>query len=75
MLADLTSLLAKQGISIDAMLQREAQDVGGASTAQTDLIILTHEIEEGLLDKALSDIQNLTSVLAPVVRIRKEELA
>ena len=74
-LADLTSLLAKQGISIDAMLQREAQDVGGASTAQTDLIILTHEIEEGLLDKALSDIQNLTSVLAPVVRIRKEELA
>ena len=75
MLADLTSLLAKQGISIDAMLQREAQDVGGASTAQTDLIILTHEVEEGLLEKALADIQNLASVLAPVVRIRKEELA
>ena len=74
-LADLTSLLAKQGISIDAMLQREAQDVGGASTAQTDLIILTHEVEEGLLEKALADIQNLASVLAPVVRIRKEELA
>ena len=57
------------------MLQREAQDVGGASTAQTDLIILTHEVEEGLLEKALVDIQNLASVLAPVVRIRKEELA
>ena len=41
-LADLTSLLALQGISIDAMLQREAQYVGGASTAQTYLIILTH---------------------------------
>ena len=74
-LADLTSLLALQGISIDAMLQREAQDVGGASTAQTDLIILTHEIREGALDAALLDIQALSTVLAPIVRIRKEELA
>ncbi|MFY9437692.1 MAG: homoserine dehydrogenase [Burkholderiaceae bacterium] len=74
-LADLTSLLALQGISIDAMLQREAQDVGGASTAQTDLIILTHEIREGALDAALLDIQALSAVLAPIVRIRKEELA
>ena len=74
-LADLTSLLALQGISIDAMLQREAQDVGGASTAQTDLIILTHEIREGALDAALLDIQALSTVLTPIVRIRKEELA
>ena len=74
-LADLTSLLALQGISIDAMLQREAQDVGGASTAQTDLITLTHEIREGALDAALLDIQALSTVLAPIVRIRKEELA
>ena len=74
-LADLTSLLALQGISIDAMLQREAQDVGGASTAQTDRIILTHEIREGALDAALLDIQALSTVLAPIVRIRKEELA
>ncbi|MDP4608971.1 MAG: homoserine dehydrogenase [Burkholderiaceae bacterium] len=74
-LANLTGVLAKSGISIDAMLQREAHDVSGQEGNQTDLVMLTHEVREGTLDEALAHIQALPTVLAPVVRLRKEELA
>ncbi len=42
-LARVTGILAESGISIDAVLQREADEVGGADATQTDLIILTHD--------------------------------
>ena len=81
-LAKVTGILADAGISIDAMLQREADEVGapgGASdetqVAQTDLIILTHDTREGTMDLALARMQALPSVLQPITRIRKEELA
>ena len=73
-LAKITTLLANTGISIDAVLQREADEVGGEGSTQTDLIILTHDTREGDLDKALAEIQGLPTVLAPITRIRKEEL-
>ncbi len=56
------------------MLQREADEIGGEGSTQTDLIILTHETREGDMDKALAQIQGLPTVLAPITRIRKEEL-
>ncbi|MBS0391380.1 MAG: homoserine dehydrogenase [Proteobacteria bacterium] len=73
-LAKVTGLLAGAGISIDAMLQREADEVGGEGSTQTDLIILTHDTREGDMDAALAQIQSLPTVLAPITRIRKEEL-
>ncbi len=73
-LAKITTLLANAGISIDAVLQREADEVGGEGSTQTDLIILTHETREGEMNKALEEIQKLATVLAPITRIRKEEL-
>jgi homoserine dehydrogenase len=73
-LAKVTGLLAGAGISIDAVLQREADEVGGEGSTQTDLIILTHDTREGDMDKALAEIQGLPTVLAPITRIRKEEL-
>jgi len=74
-LARVATLLADAGISIDAVLQREADEVGGEGSTQTDLIVLTHDTREGTLDDALAKVQALPSVLAPIVRIRKEELA
>ncbi|TSE31514.1 homoserine dehydrogenase [Tepidimonas taiwanensis] len=74
-LAEVTGILARAGISIDAVLQREADEVGGEGSTQTDLIILTHDTTEGTMDQALAAIQALPTVLAPIVRIRKEELA
>ena len=74
-LANVTSILAKAGISIDAVLQREADEVGGEGATQTDLIILTHNCVEAKMNEALAQMQALETVLAPIVRIRKEELA
>ena len=74
-LAKVTGILAEAGISIDAVLQREADDVGGEGATQTDLIILTHECVEAKMNEAIAQMQALPTVLAPITRIRKEELA
>ena len=69
-LAKVTGILAEHGISIDALLQRESAE----GEAQTDVIILTHDTVEGRMNQAISQMQALPTVLAPIVRIRKEEL-
>src|SRR4051812_45854397 len=77
-LAKVTGLLAAAGISIDAMLQRptgEVQDAADQAVPQTDLIILTHNVREGTMNEVIAQMQGLPTVLAPIVRIRKEELA
>jgi homoserine dehydrogenase len=74
-LARVTGILADAGISIDAVLQREADEVGGEGSNQTDLIILTHDCVEARMNQAIDKMQALSSVLAPIIRIRKEELA
>ncbi len=74
-LARVTGLLADAGVSIDAVLQREADQVSQAGENQTDVIILTHDTREGTLNQVLASMQALPTVLAPIVRIRKEELA
>jgi len=74
-LAKVTGILAQAGISIDAVLQREADEVGGEGSTQTDLIILTHDCVEAKMNEALAQMQALPVVLSPIVRIRKEELA
>jgi homoserine dehydrogenase len=70
-LARITGILAEHDISIDAVLQRESAD----GEKQTDLIILTHNTVEGRMKAALAQMQALATVLAPIVRIRKEELS
>ncbi|MEO7160700.1 MAG: homoserine dehydrogenase [Polaromonas sp.] len=74
-LAKVTGILAEAGISIDAVLQREADEVGGEGATQTDLIILTHDCVEAKMNEAIAQMQALPTVLAPITRIRKEELA
>ena len=73
-LAKVTGILAAAGISIDALLQREADEVGGEGSTQTDLIILTHDTREGTMNDAIAQMQQLPTVLTPITRIRKEEL-
>ena len=70
-LAKVTGLLAQCDISIDAVLQRAASE----GESQTDLIILTHNCVEKDMNHAIAEIQKLSSILAPIVRIRKEELS
>jgi homoserine dehydrogenase len=79
-LASLTRILADNDISIDAILQRPSADGAGSTVlaegeSKTDLIILTHDTVEGRMRAAIAQMQALPTVLAPIVRIRKEELA
>jgi len=69
-LARITAILAEHDISIDALLQRESAE----GERQTDVIILTHDTVEGRMSAALAQMQALPTVLAPIVKIRKEEL-
>ena len=72
-LARITGILAEHGISIDALLQRPGE--AGAGVARTDVIILTHDTVEGQMTAAIAKMQALPTVLAKIVRIRKEDLA
>jgi homoserine dehydrogenase len=70
-LAAIARILADSDISMDAVLQRESEE----GESQTDLIILTHDTVEGRMREALVKMQALPTVLAPIVSLRKEELA
>src|SRR5450759_5186992 len=72
-LAKVTGILAEAGISIDAVLQREADEVGAISSkvnaaqvAQTDVIILTHDCVEATMNAAIAQMQALPTVLEPI---------
>ncbi|TSA15944.1 MAG: homoserine dehydrogenase, partial [Betaproteobacteria bacterium] len=69
-LADITRILADQGISIDAMIQREP----GEGEEQTDIIMLTHLTRERQVDAAIVKIEALPVVKRRVIRLRLEEL-
>ena len=70
-LANVTGVLAECGISIDAMLQQPAAH----GLDQTELIILTHVAQDRVMNAAIQKIQQLPTVLKPVIRIRKEDLS
>ncbi|NRO95664.1 homoserine dehydrogenase [Paraburkholderia sp. NMBU_R16] len=72
-LADVTRLLADAGISIDAMLQREAEQVAG--DGQTDVVIITHETLEKNVNAAIARIEALETVVSNVTKLRIEALA
>jgi homoserine dehydrogenase len=69
-LADITRILADGRISIDALFQREPSE----GENQTDIIMLTHDAVERDVNAAVRRIEKLPTVLAPVIRIRQEEL-
>ncbi len=69
-LADITRNLAEGRISIDALFQREPSE----GENQTDIIMLTHDALEREVNAAIARIEALPTVLAPVIRVRQEEL-
>jgi homoserine dehydrogenase len=70
-LADITRVLADNGISIDAMLQKEPEE----GEAQTDIILLTHETIEKHVKRAIAAIEAQPTTRANVVLLRLENLA
>jgi len=69
-LADVTRILSENGISIEAIVQKEPEPQAG----MVPLIMLTHEVVEKNMDTAISQIEALTTVMDSVMRIRMESL-
>lgn len=69
-LADITGILAKQNISIEALIQKEPKQ----GETRVSIIMLTQKTIEKEMDAAISAIENLSSVTGQVTRIRLETL-
>jgi homoserine dehydrogenase len=69
-LANITGILSEQGISIEAILQKQAHDQDGT----VPIIILTQEVLEKNMDAAIKQIEALSTVKESVMRIRMESL-
>ena len=70
-LADITCILAELEISIDAMVQKEPKK----NEEQVDIIVLTHLCIEKNINAAIAKIEELSSVMGKITRIRLEELS
>lgn len=68
-LADVTRILGNAQISIEAILQKEP--VGDSDAT---VIMLTHTVKEGVMNKAITDIEALGNISGLVTRIRLEHL-
>jgi homoserine dehydrogenase len=69
-LADITRILSENGVSIEAILQKEPEQQGGS----VPLIMLTHEVAEKNMDAAIKQIEALSTVTQSIMRIRMESL-
>jgi len=73
-LAKVAQILSINGISIEAVIQREQAIRSNGDVPWVPVIILTHRVQERLMDAAVSAIQALTEVVHPITRIRVETL-
>ncbi len=69
MLADVAGILSRAGINIDAILQKPEQTAG-----RVPVILLTQPVVESRMNQAIAEIEALSAIHAPVVRIRLEAL-
>ena len=70
-LADITRILGDRGISIEAIIQKEA----APEETRVPIILLTHVVREGQMNQAIANIEALDSVEGSVTRIRLEYLS
>lgn len=70
-LAAIATILSKNGISIEALIQKEPKS---QATAHAQIILLTHRVQEKLINQAIAAIEALDSTVGEVTRIRVESL-
>ena len=68
-LKDITQILTRHDISVEAMFQREAE--GDNPVA---IVMMTHKVRERDMNRALDEIAALETVLEDIMRIRVESL-
>ena len=70
-LAEVTQIFADHQISIEAIIQKEPQ----SNISSVPIIILTHEVLEQNMNKAISEVEKLEAVTNKIMRIRLETLS
>ncbi|BCD97291.1 homoserine dehydrogenase [Marinagarivorans cellulosilyticus] len=70
-LSKVTQILSDQGISIEALIQKEPKD----DQVEVPVIVLTNRVKEKLMNEAIGKIEALDTIVGKVVRIRVESLA
>jgi homoserine dehydrogenase len=70
MLSNITQIMSQQGISIEAVVQREPRSEG----SQASIIMLTNRVKEKQLLAAIETIEKEDGIVGPVVNIRVEAL-
>jgi len=68
-LARVATILAEQGISIEALIQKEATE-----GELVPIILLTHRTKEKQMNEAIREIEAMADIAGPVTRIRVESL-
>lgn len=69
-MSDITRILAESNISIEAMIQRRAEE----GESRTDIIMLTHRTVERNANQAIREIESLQVVHGQITRLRMEGL-
>lgn len=69
-MAEVAKILGEQGISMEAIIQKEPQQIGG----EASIILLTRRVVESNMNKAISAIEALSSTRGKLTRIRVETL-
>jgi homoserine dehydrogenase len=73
-LANITRILADRDISIDALLQKESEDVSEDGRSETDIVLVTHETIEKNMNAAIVRIEALDTVKGAVTKLRMESM-
>ena len=71
-IADISAILSDNGISIDAMIKKSTDNPSKGNDV-ISVIIMIHEIQEAILNKAISKLEALDAVTAEIMRIRVAE--
>ncbi len=70
-LANVASILSNKGINIEAIIQKEP----ATGESLVPVIMLTHKVQEKVMNQAISEIEALGDINGSVTRIRVEHLS
>jgi len=71
-MANISRILSENRISIEALIQKESQNIGGETPVP--IVIITDRVKESLMDHAIAAIENIPDLQGRVTRIRVESL-
>ena len=69
-IASIGETLARHGISIASMVQKQEEVVRSVDTAVIPVVILTNSVVERELDQSLQELESLADIASPIKKIR-----